>query len=195
MQAINDAEYFGFNGYVAFHYYNEPQIYRDRINKVIDKKRDAKYLLWTNGTLLSSNIENNQILNRFEKVVITCYDDKKLPLFNSLKEYYGNIQIVQWELDDRLNVYSSAHSNIIGCKRVQFKLPIDYYGNVHLCCRDWNNTFKMGNIKDIGLRRILEGEVYNTAIKPVSGKKLLNLNNCPEICKSCDEPWLRVPTL
>ncbi|WP_340019609.1 SPASM domain-containing protein [Paenibacillus sp. FSL H3-0457] len=194
VKSIEEAEKFGFKGHVAFHFYNEPLLYKDRIEEVIDAKPDSKYLLWSNGLLLNPKIEDNQILKKFEQVVITCYYSKKMDFFNRIKEYYGNVEIATWELDDRINIYSNKPTNVLGCKRVQFELPIDYYGNVHLCCRDWNNSYEIGNIVKDGFESVVMGSAYQNAVQSVN-RRLLDLNSCPGICKSCDDPWLRIESV
>ena len=188
-KAIDEAKKMRFNGYFAFHFYNEPMLYQEDITKVINMKKGEKYLLWTNGTYLKKG--ENKFLELFQKVVITCYDHKRLSLYNELKEKYGNIVIQEWELDDRLSVYRSTHKNYFGCKRINFELPIDCYGNVHLCCRDWNNTYEIGNIKESGLTEVIKGNAYQNISKKVSGRLLQD--DCPEVCKVCTDPWLRLP--
>lgn len=37
--------------------------------------------------------------------------------------------------------------NVYGCMRPVWEIPIDYYGNIHLCCRHWKESYKIGNIK------------------------------------------------
>ena len=46
-------------------------------------------------------IEKNEILTLFKQVVITCYNKEELSFYEVLKEYYKNICIVTWELDNR----------------------------------------------------------------------------------------------
>ena len=57
---IHDAIKLGFRGMVGFQYYNEPMLYIDRIQKVIERVPEVDYLLWTNGTLLDRSIEKNE---------------------------------------------------------------------------------------------------------------------------------------
>jgi MoaA/NifB/PqqE/SkfB family radical SAM enzyme len=188
---IKEAEKLGFQGHVAFHFYNEPLLYIDKIKEVITAKPDSKYLLWTNGLLLKTKIEENDILNYFDKVFITCYYKDKMEHFLQLKQHYGNIEIASWELDNRMEIYSNDYTNIVGCKRAQFELPIDHYGNLHLCARDWKNTHKLGNIINDSLTDIIYNQPYQTALKSIT-RRTLDRDNCPDVCKSCDDPWFMV---
>lgn len=190
IQTIVEAEEMGFKGYFAFHFYNEPMLYQDKIREIIEQKKTSKYLLWTNGTLLKEG--ENPFLELFNKVIITCYDDERLELYKRLEQEYLNITIQQWELDNRLDIYNQKNNNKFGCKRIFFELPIDYYGNVYLCCKDWDNSYVVGNIKKMGFAAVVQGSAYNNMIKSV-GKRLLDDKNCPTICRYCDGPWIKLP--
>ncbi|MCK4258889.1 MAG: SPASM domain-containing protein [Halanaerobiales bacterium] len=189
-KSIDEAQELGFEGYVAFHYHNEPLLELEKVQQVISAKGDVKYLLWTNGLLLSRDISANDFLNDFDCIVITCYDQNDMPFFEEIKSMYKNVKIISWEFDDRLDAYSREYVNEIGCKRVLFELPIDYYGNVHLCCFDWNNSYKIGNINETSFKEVVLGDAYQN-IHKLANNKLLNRNESPEICLNCNTPWLR----
>jgi len=146
VKTIKQAQENGFIGMVAFHFYNEPLLDIDLILQIIDEVPYCKYLLWTNGLLLDRKVENNEFLRKFTKICITCYDIKDMPFFQALKDYYKNIEIFNWELDDRLEIYNKKGNNEFSCKKPLFEIPIDYYGNIHLCSIDYNNSYNIGNI-------------------------------------------------
>ena len=187
LDSIQMAKKLNFDGYIAFHYYNEPLLYLDRILEIINRAPNNKYLLWTNGLLLDRIPENNEFLSLFEYICITCYDPKNMPFFLRIKDIYKKVEIFDWELDDRLNAYDRPYCNKISCKRILFEIPIDYYGNVHLCCVDWNNQFQVGNIFDKSLYDIVRSDVYQSITK-MSHKELID-ENCPDICKRCNAVW------
>ena len=87
-----------------------------RILSIISERKE-KYVLWTNGYLLDSRIEQNTFLSLFNQVVITCYDKNKLAFFQELKNKYGNIEIIDELMDNRLMVYESQLENPFGCRR------------------------------------------------------------------------------
>ncbi|AJS57206.1 radical SAM/SPASM domain-containing protein [Paenibacillus sp. IHBB 10380] len=189
VESINQAKDMNFNGFVAFHNYNEPLLHKDKLLEIIEKAQPCKYLLWTNGLLLNRNVEKNEFLKKFDFICITCYFKKDISFFEQIKEFHGNVHIFDWELDDRLDAYSRDYFNEIGCKRPLFELPIDYYGNVHLCCFDWNNTYEIGNINDTSLTEIVNSDTYQNILASTK-KKLLDRTTCPEICKNCNHPWI-----
>lgn len=192
VNTIEKAVSLGFNGLVAFHYYNEPLLNLELITDVIHRLPKQRYLLWTNGTLLDRKIENNRFLKKFEKVCITCYKKDDMYFFEQLKDFYRNIEIFDWELDDRLDIYEKKIANDLSCKRPLFEIPIDYYGNIHLCCMDWNNQYEIGNIFEKDFINIINSEQYQR-LQDMCKNRLLDKSFCPEICKTCDKVWVFYP--
>ena len=183
VELIDEANEMGFEGYFAFHYYNEPLLYKDKMEQIINSRPNNKYLLWTNGTLLNRDIADNSILRKFNQIVITCYDVKQLEFYKKIKDYYKNVQIALWDLDDRIKIYELPKVNKNPCERVLVEIPIDYYGNVHLCCEDWNNEYEIGNVIHNSLKDIVYSEVYNHT-RTMSKNGVLK-DDCPAICKRC----------
>ncbi|HEX3043209.1 MAG TPA: SPASM domain-containing protein [Bacillota bacterium] len=192
VKAVQEAKELNFKGAVAFHYYNEPLLYRDKMLAIMDCLPDTKFLLWTNGLLLRSPENENDFLRRFYFIVITCYFPEMMPKFEMLKEHFGNIEIGQWELDERKAIYTSEHKNHCGCHRMIHEIPIDYWGNLHLCCIDWNGTYQIGNIKQSGLGSVIRGEFYQKAVNSMYDD-YLDETNSPHICKMCPTPKLVSP--
>lgn len=190
IKTIKDAYDNGFNGEIAFHYYNEPLLYISQIKEIIGLAPYAKYLLWTNGTLVK---QNKDFLSLFNSIVVSCYTNKIYKDMLKLKKYNPNIKRLilfssENELDDRKEIYESSTVNYCGCKRpFEIEIPIDYFGNIHLCCRDWNNTVEIGNIISNTLSEILGSRRYKS-LKNSIHRPLLDANNCPSICKSCTLP-------
>lgn len=182
---MHEAASMGFRGYVAFHYYNEPLLYKDKIETIISAAKEYKYFLLTNGLLLDKNIDNNTILKRFDIVIITCYNQKHITYFNKIKKTYSNVKIINANMDERLQIYTSEYDNIFGCKRPLYELPIDYYGNIHICCNDWNNQYYIGNINEASLENILESSYYQN-VHDMTKQRLLDLKRAPEVCKHCN---------
>lgn len=193
--AMRDALELGFKGYFAFHLYNEPLMYADRIKKIISMNPGNRYLLWTNGTYFKNKVEDNEIISLFESVIITGYMKKKMEFYDRLNDYYKNVRVREvFSFDDRMNVYDENYENKLGCKQVLFKMPIDYWGNIWLCSKDWNNEYKIGNLKEKGLKEIVYGESYQNARK-LAESRLLDRNSCPTPCLTCNEPWVVLPKL
>lgn len=191
VNTIKEAIKMGFSGLVAFHYYNEPLLEKELILRIINQVPEARYLLWTNALLLNRKVEENDFLLKFSKVNITCYNVEDMPFFTDLSNYYGNIEIFDWELDDRLEIYEKDKDNNLSCKRPLFEIPIDYHGNIHLCCMDWKNEYQIGNIFIDSFTNIIKGKKYQNLLKECQGRRFSE--NCPVICKKCDKFWVSYP--
>lgn len=191
VETIKEAINLGFTGLVSFHYYNEPLLEKDLIIRVMKLVPEARYMIWTNGLLLDRRVDNNEFLRKFAKVNITCYDPKDMPFFKDLDVYYGNIEIFDWELDDRMFIYDKEIINVLSCKRPLFEVPIDYHGNIRLCCMDWKNEYHIGNIFIDGFSNIMQSDSYANLLS-MCRKRMWN-DKCPEICKNCDKVWVSYP--
>ena len=189
IECIKQAKEIGFNGYITFHNYNEPLISKDQIIGIINEFPTEKYLLWTNGLLLDRNVTNNSYIKLFNLIYISCYNTEDMPFFEDIKTFHGRVHIEKITMDDRINIYQRMPTNNIACKRPFFDLPIDHYGNVHLCCFDWKNEYEIGNIFDSSLHEIVYSKIYQ-GLLAAAEKRLLDLNNCPDICKKCSAPWV-----
>jgi hypothetical protein len=96
--------------------------------------------LWTNGLFVPDNAE---FVGRFRSVYISDYGIKDL----SALAKYPNVSVCPAFLDNRMRVYDLPPINSGACSRLFIEMPIDYYGNVHLCCIDYKNEVKIGNVK------------------------------------------------
>lgn len=189
IQCMQQAKNLNFNGYIAFHLYNEPLIAKEKMLFIIEKLPDFKYLLWTNGLLLDKVVENNNFLKKFDLVNISCYDKVNLDFFQQIKKFHGKVHIFCEGLDDRLDIYTREYENLFGCKRPLFEIPIDYAGNILLCCNDWNNSFKIGNVFESMFEEIILSPKYQELLE-CSKKRLLDQKICPPICKKCNNPMI-----
>lgn len=177
----------GYKGYYGFHFYNEPLLYEDVIRSIIQKRPSYRYFLWTNGLLI--NDRNIDVVGKFHKIMITCYDKQYKSKFEKIKASYPQITIIEWELDDRTSIYSNDNMNVFGCRKPLVELPIDFWGNVHLCCNDWNNTFRIGNINETSLVTLIKNSALTEAIHSIVRTKL-DINKCPAVCHKCETPWV-----
>ena len=64
LRVMDEAKALGFAGHFNFNYYNEPLMDLKRILSIISERKE-KYVLWTNGYLLDSRIEQNTFLSFF----------------------------------------------------------------------------------------------------------------------------------
>jgi hypothetical protein len=149
----------GFAGHVAFHWYNEPLLYCDRITAVMDAVPEARYLLWTNGTLIDKHAD---VVARFDRVVRTAYDGD------------GNFPFAP---DTRLANYGEHLRGSVRCVRPLVEFPIDCAGNVRLCCQDWRGDTYIGNVHE-GFEAVADRWLAIT-------RGIIDGTSCPDVCLTC----------
>lgn len=148
-QAYNEL---GFTGLIGWHFYNEPMLQAARMLNLIDKIKvvapQSRFVLWTNGTIL---VEDSRF-NNIELVYITNYDNQPKELFS--KYYHKDLRVNNASFDNRLK-YDDAPSNN-PCLRPFIECIIDAFGELHLCCQDWDNRIKIGNVHLTSLKELSE---------------------------------------
>lgn len=165
----------GFTGLIGFHYYNEPMLYYPRIftliRRIREKVPESRFILWTNGTILIDDKKFDDI----EFVVVTDYENKGESLY---KKYYRNrLQVTGVNFDNRLSY--EGHGSSAPCLRPFVEFNIDTFGEVHLCCQDWEPKIKIGNVYEKSFEELLKikEEISLTISKTIS------IDN--EICYKC----------
>lgn len=182
-EVMDEAVGNGFKGLFAFHFYNEPLLYIDRISDVMQRRPQYKYLLWSNGILVNKVKEKCFNFNLFDKIVFTCYDETYNETLLSLKEMHKDTQIFQPEMDDRLNIYTAEEMKQLSCRKMSVELPIDCEGNVYICTFDYKKEFLLGNIKEQSLLSIINSERYIQYFD--AHNRLLMSDTACELCRKC----------
>ena len=184
VKTIEDARSLGFRGYVGFHYYNEPLLERGFILNVIQRSTYQRFMLWTNGLLLGRDDGEDDVLPRFDWVMISVYDwTSDGERFARLARRYPHtrIDLLQADLDDRLGIYRREPHGTVRCWRPRLDLPIDHFGNVHLCCQDWRGSVPLGNIRRDSLRDALTQSGYAGIIGSLCEAE----GDSPRVCRAC----------
>ena len=136
---------FGFRGVIAWHYYCEPLCASQRMFRLMGLIRqqvpEARFLLWTNGTLLDEDLS---VYDQFAGIVMTYYGHGNLRRMEALATRHPKACVARWSLDGRLEI-EGAETNS-PCTRPFAEMIIDYYGNLHACCYDWRGQVAIGNI-------------------------------------------------
>lgn len=137
----------GFRGHIGWHYYNEPLMAAERMWRLMDRidaaVPEATYTLWTNGTLLP---EDSSPFNRFKEVYITNYERAGQGAQRLMAAKPATI-FQRGHLDDRLHAIGDCEAAGPACNRMFTEFIVDYYGNVHLCCYDWQGLGTIGNVQ------------------------------------------------
>ena len=173
----------GFNGHIGFHYYNEPLMAAGRMWDLMARIKQrvprSTFVLWTNGLLLPADCSR---FAAFSEIHVSYYGIS-IPHFADLVAAARcPVQFVHWELDDRLHLISDEPTgSTSGCNRMFTELDIDYYGNVHLCCYDWEGTGTVWNVQIDGLAWCLE--VWDALRHQVSSNPIGD--DAPDTCQRC----------
>lgn len=184
---MDEAVKLGFKGYFAFHFYNEPLLYIERIVEIIELRANYKYLLWSNGTLVKKLMNEGFLFDVFDKIVFTNYDETDFEALKSLQKLHKNCYIYDPEMDNRLEHYESTNENFFACKKPYIELPIDCYGNVYICTNDWDKRFSFGNINEYPLEYFLNLPEYQELLNS-NIKHFVHGNICG-LCKNCPRPF------
>ena len=171
-QAYNEL---GFTGLIAWHFYNEPMLVWKRMLPLMEKIRKevpkSRFLLWTNGSVLI----NDPRINMFEQVKVTDYKNRGEALY---RKYYKNNLSVNPEMFDSRLTYGGTFSKR-SCLRPFTEFIISSFGEVHLCCQDWQGRVKIGNVFDTDLKELDER------------KEKISLSICNKMDDSTPETCLR----
>jgi len=167
----------GFTGAIAWHYYNEPLLYRDRMLSLMERIKAeipaSRFALWTNGELIEANCD---WIKAFEYVWITDYRGQG---FRHVKRRVRKTKVMRWGLDGRKE--PQGEESLGACGRMYSEFVIDHFGNVHICCIDWARNVDLGNVWDRSLAAIVEQWQKIRAL--VSGPEMDK--EAPEFCRRC----------
>jgi len=186
-KVLDELSSYDFSGEIDFHRYNEPMIdkrlfdFIEYTNKVLPK---AKISILTNGSLL-----NQQVFEKLEKyniwlLTVSSYTfkehDRLIKLKTSIpyKVYYSH-------LDDREDIYHRSEINSTKpCYATIRDITINCYGDLSICCLDWQNLFTFGSLASQSLKEILSSPAFLEV-----HRDLFNGNRKLGICQRCD--WQR----
>lgn len=178
IELVDDAyNKLGFTGYVAWHYYNEPMLYWKRMLKLMEKVKEkvpqVRFLLWTNGSILIDDPR----FDMFERVQVTDY---QLRGHKHYQKYYRNTLHVNREMFDNRLEYEGPNSDT-PCFRPFTEFVVTHFGEVHLCCQDWENRVKIGNVFDKSLTELVEAreKLVLTICRKMD-------DTTPEVCRKCN---------
>lgn len=128
------AQAVGFKGRVALHYFNEPTLDMPRCERIaaIFRTLNIGVLLWTNGTYKRVPADT------FADVFVTEYG----------AECEGKTHDIPYRPDGRIHIYDTAPGDVRKpCYRPRtIEMPINYFGDVRMCCGDWRGDVRVGNI-------------------------------------------------
>jgi radical SAM protein with 4Fe4S-binding SPASM domain len=138
----------------------------------------------TNGDLLTTSRINSLHKSGCTTIAVSMYDKditeditKKrdnIPIDIIFRHHYNPDISYNLNLVNRSNItYGNEVLNLSSnCYIPFYKLMIDWNGDLLPCDNDWSRTLKFGNINDISLKSIIEGEkFFNFRAALTSGKR------------------------
>ncbi len=169
---------YGFRGFIAWHFYNEPLLQADRIFNLMEQIRKdfpkSRFLLWSNCTILP---EDDRI-KLFEDAYLTDYlnvgMDRVYGCFKNVAHFWYKGKDIS--LDERFFSPYTEENHYERCLRPLVEFIIDNYGDVHFCCYDWNIRTEVGNVWNSSLDEILKKR--EELSRQVCGKQMTE-----------DSPW------
>jgi hypothetical protein len=178
VDCIRSAYDMGFHGQIAFHYYNEPMLSWGRLKSLIARIQqevaDARFCLWTNGTILPDDISE---LSVFSSIWVSNYAGRDWKAI--LKATGSDIQVMDGRLDARKTIRQRVDNG--PCVRPFNELVVDHYGNGHLCCADWRGEIHLGNVQSDGFESVVDQ--YLTLREQISMPTLPE--DAPVLCRVC----------
>lgn len=172
---------FGFKGLCGFHFYNEPCLHLERMAglaaRITKAVPQARFLLWTNGTLLPSDA---RLLSWCDRIRVSDYGGTHAPRnLGCARAACGAVTVHPAHLDARLQELGQESGR--PCQRPYTEFIIDCYGSVHLCCIDWRGLASPGNVLRDGLDECVQrwrqsaNRIVSDPMDP----------NAPEACRRC----------
>jgi hypothetical protein len=174
-----------FDGIIKFHRYNEPMLNKELLYEYIDyvnkKLPNAGIIIYTNGSMLSQ--EEMKILEQFNiyKIVVSSYSINEHKRLASIKTNIP-MNVFFSKLDNRKSIYTREPLNLkIPCYATITDINVNCYGQLSICCLDWDNKYVFGDLNKQTLREILNSESFLKVHKSlIHGERILG------ICRRCD---------
>ena len=122
-------------------------------------------------------------------VISDYYPEVNATWFASLRDHYRDVRIDTFPatFDDRRSNYEGTRRASVTCWRQRLELPVDHFGNVHLCCQDWRGAVPIGNVKVAPLSEILRRPVNVRVFEGLCAGTL----DAPPVCATCTSPISR----
>lgn len=176
---------YGFGGMVGWHYYCEPLVARERMQRLMEAIREqwpaARFVLWTNGALLSDDARE---LHGFDRVHITEYEPSNAIHYAARKM---RAIVSAPAIDDRLDT-ARVGAGPRPCLRMFTEIIFDYWGTVHACCYDWRGAIPLGTLRD-GLPAVVDAwQSLRAELVAAGGMS----DSAPAVCRACPHACLRL---
>jgi radical SAM protein with 4Fe4S-binding SPASM domain len=194
---ISDLKSIGYNGKLAFDFYNEPTLAKNFDLYISHAKKELPEVfieIYTNGTKLNTIDKLEKIVELgVDKVIVTRHEEaKKLPfekaylaLSPKLANHFSLRDHEDLILSNRGGSLPEIYNGITinePCSIPSLIMTITLQGNVLPCFEDFNQTEEMGNLKTHSIQEVWNNEKYRKFREDLKNKKRANY----DICKNCN---------
>jgi hypothetical protein len=178
----------GFTGMIGWIYYNEPLLQMDRMFGLMDRIKaeapKARFILWTNGMLVPEDCSR---FKAFTQIIVSEYNEQSRRGYERLASAGLPITprlIENAALDNRLHQIEPADKSA-PCLRPFTEFIVDYHGNVHLCCYDWQGKASPGNVFTDGFAEV--AQKWRDLLPHLCGDHMTAA--APRFCQDCGHRW------
>jgi 2-deoxy-scyllo-inosamine dehydrogenase (SAM-dependent) len=192
-RVLTELSRLGFAGLFAPHFYNEP-LMDVRIIELLRLARmhlpQARIRLFSNFTLMTPETYRSlfALVNEFvvtvdEPVIKKAVEDlaARLTPYERTKILARSLE--QVGVSNRAGMVEVAHERMHRPDKCPFALrhvDIDAYGDVHLCCNDYESKAVLGNVNSTSLQDIWYGDAYRDLRRGFARGEFPH-----SICKDC----------
>lgn len=108
--------------------------------------------------------------------------------FPNVDEYLAtHLFNAQYDMDSLEGL--STEYDMYPCSYLWTRLAIYWNGDVTICCRDYNSTMKLGNVRNLSVRELWLGEKMGIVRRAHLGGERKSITVCSH-CEVCTEPKL-----
>jgi hypothetical protein len=174
---------YDFRGWVNFSHYNEPCLNSDDLLKYAKAcaviAPDCPRLLITNGRHIPAEVRDYGL---FTQVHVTDYGGSHAPTPEALDALRAvtTVRVTPGKLDRRMRGPGPDRSQT-GCLYPFSDLAVDHFGNLRLCCFDWQGLASPGNVFRDGLAACLRQ--WETVVRTVARPSMTA--DAPAVCRTC----------
>lgn len=139
-----------------------------------------KVVTYTNGFMIDEQMIKEMLDVGFNRINISVYTPEEGVFFRKiLKKFPNNREVLRaiqrWPMDQQMNdkVFWDKEINLKRSCPAPYKfITINSFGEVVLCCHDWQRKHVLGNIKEESLRHILtKPEVIEMYYNLINGNR------------------------
>ncbi len=171
---INELKKINYEGYISYHFYNEPLLHPE-LDKFVECVKGtipkAKSLIYTNGTKLNLDYFRRLIKSGVHKFIVTKHENVKNFLFNEVikscleseKKYFELKDYSKILLTNRagaVSIIKSEIPQIAKCEVPLHMMTITLNGNILPCFEDFFQSKEMGNLYETSLINIWNSAEY-----------------------------------